>query len=305
MNTHLLETFVAVAEELHFRRAAERARLAQPAVSRQIKRLEEDLGVQLFIRDRRKVVLTEAGRVFLKEARTILERVNMAQQEARRAERGEIGSLTLGYSQCNIHSVFPEAVRLYRDRFPRVVLEMREMVTAEQVEALLGGDIDVGLVTLPVAAEGLRVETVFEEPLVAALPDNHPLVGNAQVALEDLADDPFVFFPRWQAPGHHDLITGVCREAGFVPQVAVEANSSQGIVSLVAAGIGVSLVMLNPSEERLQRPGLVYKDIAQRDIRLGIGMAWRSEYETSVLKGFLEVVREASRTYSVRNAVGS
>src|SRR5919112_544271 len=257
MDTRLLETFVAVAEELHFRRAAERARLAQPAVSRQIKRLEKDLGVQLFVRDRRKVVLTEAGRVFLKEARTILERVTLAHQEARRAERGELGSLSLGYSECNIHSVFPEAVRLYRDRFPRVALEMREMVTAEQVEALLGGDIDVGLVTLPVAAEGLRVETVLEEPLVAALPDNHPLVHNAQVALEDLADDPFVFFPRWQAPGHHDLITGVCREAGYVPQVAVEANSSQGIVSLVAAGHRGALVLLKPFEKRVPKTRVV------------------------------------------------
>ena len=305
MNVRLLETFVAVAEELHFGRAAELLHIAQPAVSRQIKRLENELGIKLFLRDRRNVILTEAGRAFLKEARTILAQVSLAQQVARRAHRGEMGSLSLGYSECNIHSVFPEAVRLYRERFPGVVLEMREMVTAEQVEALLGGDIDVGLVTLPVAAEGLRVETLLEEPVVAALPDNHPLASNAQVALEDLADDPFVFFPRWQAPGHHDLITAQCREAGYIPQVVVEANTRQGIASLVAAGIGVSLLMLNPSEGRLQRPGLVYKEIAQLDIRVGSGLAWRSEDETPVLKGFLEVAREASRTYSLRKTVGS
>jgi DNA-binding transcriptional LysR family regulator len=305
MDTRLLSSFVVVAEELHFGRAAERAHLAQPALSRQIQRLEEELGVQLFIRDRRKVVLTEAGRAFLEEARTILDRVSLAQQVACRAARGEIGNLSLGYSEYNVHSLFPEAVRLYRERFPGVVLEMPELVTAQQVEALLGGDIDVGLVTLPVATEGLCVEKVLEEPLGAALPDNHPLASNAQVALEDLANDPFVLFPRWQAPGHHDLITGQCREAGYVPQVVLEANSRQGIMSLVAAGLGVSLLTLNPADSRLQRPGLVYKEIAQPDIRVGTGLAWRAEYETPALKGFLGVAREVAHTYSLREPVRS
>jgi DNA-binding transcriptional LysR family regulator len=140
---------------------------------------------------------------------------------------------------------------------------------------------------------------------VATLPANHPLASSAQVALEDLAEDPFVLFSRWQSPGQHDLITGVCREAGFVPQVVVEANSMQGMASMVAAGIGVALVTLNASESGLQRTGLVYKDIAQRDIRMRGGMVWRSEDETPVLKGFLEVAREASCTYSLRKAVGS
>ena len=306
MDTRLLETFVAVAEGLHFGGAAKRLHIAQPAVSGQIRRLEDELGVQLFIRDRRKVILTEAGRAYLKEARPILARVDLAQQEARRAERGEIGTLSIGYSQYFlIHSVFPEMVRLYKERFPGVVLELRELFTSEQVEALLGGDIDVGLVTLPVADEGLRLETLLEQPLVAALPDNHPLASNTQVALEVLADDPFVLFPRRQAPGVHDLITGVCREAGFVPQVVMETNSMQGIVGLVAAGIGVSLLPLNPSESWLQRPGLIYKETAHFDLRVEMALAWRSEDETPVFKGFLEVVRETAHTYSVRKPVGS
>jgi DNA-binding transcriptional LysR family regulator len=143
-----------------------------------------------------------------------------------------------------------------------VTLEVRELFTAEQVEALLGGEIDVGLVTLPVAGEGLRVETLLKEPLVAALPANHPLASKAQVALEDLTEDPFVLFARWQGPGVHDLITGVCREAGFVPQVVMEANSVQGVLGLVAAGMGVTLVLPGPSESSLQGPGVVYKEIA-------------------------------------------
>jgi DNA-binding transcriptional LysR family regulator len=285
MDTRLLRSFVIVAEELHFRRAAERTHLAQPAMSRQIKRLEDELGVQPFIRDRRKEVLTEAGRAFLKEAR--------------RAERGETGSLYVGYAQLFIiHSVFPEAVRHYRERFAGVMLEIRELYTTQAVEALLGGDIDVGLGTAPVTAEELREETLLTEPLVVALPDSHRLASNAQVALEDLAEEPFVLFSRWQSPGQHDLITGVCREAGFVPNVVMEANSVQGVVGLVAAGIGVTLVLPPRSESKLQRPGVVYKEIAQRDIRVRAGMAWRSEEETPVLKGFMGEVREAAHAYS-------
>ena len=305
MDTRILRSFVTVAEELHFRRAAERKHMAQPALSRHIKRLEEELGVQLFIRDRRKVVLTEAGRVYLREARTILARIELAQREALRAERGETGSLSIGYAQFFIiNSLFPEAVRLYRERFPAVALQMHELLPAHQVEALLEGDIDVGVLWLPVADEGLREETLFEEPLVVALPANHPLASDEQVALEDLAEEPFVIFPRWQAAVKHDLITGACLEAGFVPQVVVETNSIQGMVSMVATGIGVALATLSVSESGLQRPRVVYKEIAQRDIRVRAGMAWRSEEETPVLKGFMGVIREIAHTYSLHKPVG-
>lgn len=290
MDTRLLETFVAVAEELHFGRAAKRLHIAQPAVSRQIRHLEDELRVQLFIRDRRKVILTEAGRVFLREARKIVSWVELAREQARRAERGELGNLSIGYSQYfTINNVFPEAVRLYRERFPAVALQMHELLPAQQVEALVEGDIDVGLVWLPVAAPSLRVETLFEESIVVALPANHPLAGNAQVALEDLAEEPFVLFPRWQSPGQHDLITDVCREAGFVPRVVMEANTMQSMASMVVAGHGVSFLTLNAYE----KPGLVYKEIARHDLRAKAALAWRSEDDKPVLNGFLDVVRKA------------
>jgi DNA-binding transcriptional LysR family regulator len=181
--------------------------------------------VQLFVRDRRKVLLTEAGRAYLEEARVILERVDLAQQVVRQAGRGEIGSLSFGYEESTLYSIFPDVVRLYKERFPRVALDLREIPTAEQTEALLRGGIDVGLVQEPVTSEELRVETVLYEPLVAALPDEHLLVDKPQVALEDLAEAPFVFFPRWTRPGCHDLITGLCRKAGYVPNVVQEAES--------------------------------------------------------------------------------
>jgi DNA-binding transcriptional LysR family regulator len=292
MDTRLLRSFVMVAEELHFGRAAERAHLAQPALSRQIKRLEDELGAQLFVRDRRKVVLTEAGRAYLKEARAILERVDLAQQVVRRAGRGEVGSLSFGYEESTLYSIFPGVVRLYRDRFPGVVLELREMCTADQEEALLEGGIDVGLVQEPVHANGLRVETVLEEPLVAALPAQHPLVDVPKVELEDLAEDPFVIFPRWTRPGCYDLLTGLCRDAGYVPNVVLESASKQSLVGLVAASIGVAL--LNTSVSRLQRPGLVYKDILQSNAVVNTALAWRPQHETPVLRGFLGVAREAS-----------
>jgi len=169
---------------------------------------------------------------------------------------------------------------------------------------LLEGDIDVGVMWLPVpAAEGIQVETALEEPLVAALPADHPLATKEQVALEDLADDPFVLFARWINPGSHDVITGACREAGFVPQV-VEANTLQGTVSMVATGIGVALVTQSASES-VKRPRVVYKEIADLDFRAKAGLAWRSEDERPVAKRFPEVVLEACRTYSSeRKAVG-
>jgi DNA-binding transcriptional LysR family regulator len=182
---------------------------------------------------------------------------------------------------------------------------MHELLPAQQVEALLEGDIDVGVLWLPVADEGLREETLFEEPLVVALPANHPLASSdEQVVLEDLAEEPFVIFPRWQAAEKHDLITGACLEAGFVPQVVVETNSIQGMVSMVATGIGVALATLSVSKSGLQRPRVVYKKIAKRDIRVRAGMAGRSVDETPVLKGFLGVVREITHTYSLHKPVG-
>lgn len=286
---------MAVAEESHFRKAAEHLCMTQPALSRQIQRLEEELGVQLFVRDRRKVALTDAGRAFLEEARAVLERVDLAQTVARRAARGQTGSLSIGYSPFFIiPAAFPEAVRLYRERFPDVALQMHDLYPAEQVRELLEGEIDVGLVWLPIDDGGLHVETLLEEAIVAALPANHPLACNAQVVLEDLAQEPFVFFPRWEAPGYHDLITGTCREADFIPEVVVEANSMQGMASMVATGIGVSLMPVSASEVELKKPMVVYKEIAQLEVRVEVGLARRSEEETPVLKRFLEVAREVS-----------
>jgi DNA-binding transcriptional LysR family regulator len=294
MDTRLLETFAAVAEELHFGRAAKRLHIAQPAVSRQIRRLEDELGVQLLIRDRRSVTLTEAGQLYLTEARTILSRLEVAQQEARRAEGGEIGSLSVGYQQMFVlHGIFPEAVRIYRERYPSVALQMRELYTSKQLEALLEGDIDVGLLTLPVTAKGLDAESLFEMPVMVALPPSHPLSTKEQLALEDLSEEPLVMFPRWQASEFHDVLTGACREAGFVPQVVVEANSLPGIVGMVEAGIGAGFVASNNSESEQQRPGVVYKEITALDVQMRGGLAWRSENDKPVLNGFLEVVREA------------
>lgn len=292
MDTRLLESFVAVAEELHFGRAAERVRITQPALSRQVRRLEDELEVELFVRDRRNVELTDAGRAFLEEARAILHRVDLARQMLRQAERGEIGTLSFGYEESTNYSVFPNVVRLYRERFPGVALELHEMSTAEQIEALLGGEIDVGLVQEPLYTEELRVETVLYESLVVALPDHHPLAAESEVALEDLADEPFVFFPRWTRPGCYDMIIGLCRMAGYAPNVVQEIESKQSLVGLVAAGMGVSLV--NEYVNRLRRPGLVYKNIIQSDAQVNTALAWPPENETPLISKFLNVAREAA-----------
>lgn len=294
MDTQLLGSFVAVAEELHFGRAAERTRVAQPALSRRVRRLEDELGVTLFVRDRRKVSLTAAGSAYLEEARAILERLDGAREVARQAGRGEVGHLCFGYELDEIYGDFPEIVRLYRQRFPGVTLELREMRTSEQAEALFSGEIDVGLLHSPPGVVGLETEVLSEDPLVIALPNYHPLAATRKVRLGDLAGEPFIFFPRPNSPGVHDQWTGMCRDAGFSPRIVQEAESKQSMMGLVAAGIGVAFL---PTCVRiLSRAGLVFKDINHPHARLATALAWSGKRETPVVQCFLEVAREASRT---------
>ena len=297
METELLKSFVAVAEELHFGRAAEKRHIAQPALSRHVQRLEGELGSNLFDRDRRNVALTEAGRIYLGEARAILERVEGARRRVERARRGEVGEISFGYEAATLYNVFPDIVRLYRERYPNVALFLHEMVTEDQISAHAEGRIDVGLIHPEFTPEGLEGEIVFREPVVVALPDTHPLAGEARVEVSDLAADPFILFPRRFGPKKHDNMVGLCAAAGFAPNIVQEAESKQGMVGLVAAGIGVSL--LPASVSSLRRSGVVYAEIDDADRWMEMGLFWNPERMTPVLKGFLDTARDACRGLDV------
>ena len=218
-----------------------RLHIVQPALSRQIRALEQELGLRLFERDRRRVALTPAGAVFLEEARSVLEHVARAVDAAQRADRGELGSLRIGYVPAMVSTGLPEMVRRFRERYPDVDVRLQEMTPAMQVESLLRERVDVGFVRGPIHEPALETQTVLEEPLVAALPSGHRLGRHKRLRLAMLADQPFVLQARSFGPGSHDQILAVCRSAGFSPRVVQEGSQAE-VASLVASGAGVGIV---------------------------------------------------------------
>lgn len=216
--------FVAVAEELHFGRAAKRVHVVQPALSQQISRLEEELGVRLLKGTKRKVELTEAGQVFLERARDTLAQAETAAEDARRAALGQTGRWVLAFVGLATYSVLPDILSAYRKSYPGVELVLHELTSMEQIKRLREGAIQAGFVRPPVDDESLCSETVEREPVVVILPEGHPLADRDAVRLEDLASEPFVMVPRSREPNLYDLYISMCRQAGFSLHIAQEAN---------------------------------------------------------------------------------
>jgi DNA-binding transcriptional LysR family regulator len=255
-----LRYFVAVAEELHFRRAAERLHMSQPPLSQQVQRLEAELGCRLLARDRRSVALTPAGDAFLVDVRGVLAALDRAVTTARGVAAGEEGRLRISFVGSALLAVVPEAVRALRAARPGIHVELRERPTEDQIRAVRAGDIDVGLVPLPIDADGVEATVLLREPTVAALPTGSALTRLQRVPLARLAAEPLVLFPREQAPGLHDRLLSSLSAAGTTPSVIQHATEIQTIVGLVAAGIGASLVQA--SVERLALPGVAYRRVA-------------------------------------------
>jgi DNA-binding transcriptional LysR family regulator len=238
-----LRYFVAVAEELHFRRAAARLHISQPPLSQQIARLEEELGCRLLSRTRRRVELTAAGEAFLRDARSMLDELDVAVATVRRIGTGQAGLLRVNFVGSALLSIVPGIIQSFRRGRPDVEIELRERSTLEQLRALAGGLIDVGLVRPPIDAdEALVAEVVMRERTVAAIPSEHPLAKRTRISLRSLAAEPLVLFPREQAPGFHDLLTGRLAATGRSPHVVQYAPEMTTIIGLVAAGIGLSPV---------------------------------------------------------------
>jgi DNA-binding transcriptional LysR family regulator len=249
MELRHLRYFVALAEELHFGRAARRIGISQPPLSQQIRLLEADLGVRLLERTNRRVELTAAGGVFLVEARATLAQAERAAAMAGRAERGEVGELRIGFASSGaLNAPFTRTIRAFRKALPGVHLVLEEQVTADQIEALIERRLQIGFIRSPVAPdlpEGLVAIELCREPLLVFLRADHPLAvarrGRA-VPLAALADEPFVFFPSGAGTSLYDQVMALCRKAGFRPRVEQEARANATILGLVAAGLGVSIL---------------------------------------------------------------
>ena len=293
MELRHLRYFVAVAEELHFSRAAARLHIAQPPLSQQIRHLERELGVALFSRTRRRVELTAAGRAFLDESRRVLLQAERAARIAQRAGRGEIGQLAVAFVPSADLDLLPRVLRAWGARFPDVELDLQALLPVAQLEALAGGRIQVGLVRLPVAAGSeVIVECIQSEPLVAALPLRHRLAKRARVRVADLAGDTMMMFPRQVAPGYYDMLISAFRGAGFTPRVFHPA-SMQTNLALVSAGLGVSL--LPASIRNLRRTGVVYRPLASPVPRVELAVAYRRDDRSPIVLAFLEMVRSAAQ----------
>ncbi len=290
MELRQLRYFVAVAEELHFRRAAERLHMSQPPLSTQLRMLEEELECPLMIRSRRRVELTPAGEAFLNDARQLLHGLDEAVQTARRIHAGRAGQLRISFVGSALLSLVPVAVRRYRAARPDVELQLRERSTEEQLRELRSGAIDVALVPLPVDAPDLRTEVLRRERAVAALPATHPLAALKRVPLRRLAAEPLVLFPREQAPGLHDRLLASLSGPGGPPVVAQYAPETQTIVGLVAAEIGVSLVQA--SVQRLALPGVTYRPVLGAPI-VELAALLRPGEESQPARDFVQLARAA------------
>lgn len=295
MNIELrqLRYFVAVAEEMHFGRAAIRLHMTQPPLSQTIQSLEATLGTPLFFRTRRSVALTPAGYALLPEARRILQQAGALPDLAKRAASGESGLLSLSFVSTADYSVLPPLLREFRERYPQVQIDLREATTDVQLEDLAQGRIDAGLL-IPPLPDKTRAEldylTVLSEPLILAAPQGlKGLRGKSMVALKTLADLPLIIFPRRIAPAFHDAILAAFRDAGLTPRIGQEAIQMQTIVGLVSAGMGIALVPQSVSN--LKRPGVEYKPLDTRTPPVETGLAWRRDNRSPVLLAFLELLR--------------
>jgi DNA-binding transcriptional LysR family regulator len=265
MDLRHLRYFLAVAEELHFSRAAERLGIAQPPLTMMIQKLERELGCQLFIRGRQ-TQLTEAGVKLAEEARLVLDQAEHAIDATRRIARGESGELRVGVPPSVMLTKLPDAIRRYRRRYPHVAFTLREMGTSAIEQALLNRTIDLGFLRETQGPASLHTELLLTEPLVAVLPAAHPLAKQKSLRLQALRKDPFLFFPRRIGPAFYDVLLGECGDAGFVPNIVQEATQWQTIVSLVEAGMGVSIAPA--CVEKFGWPGVVFRRLPGNGTRV-------------------------------------
>lgn len=291
MELRHLRYFIAVAEELNFTRAATRLHIGQPPLSMQIRDLEEEIGVRLFERGPRRVALSTAGECFLLHARRILDGVEEAVAEARRAARGELGELRVGFtSSLPFTDLLPDALNAYRRRFPQVRLQLREMFTPEQFQALVSGELDVGFVRLQAGTPpaGIVLREVARNPLRLVVNAAHRLAGAAQVHLAELAGEDFISFPADVGTDLPGVLRALCRQAGFEPRIVQTAREATTQIGLVAAGLGVAVLPAPLESVRIAR--VRYLALAEPEAQFRLALAIREGEPVPTLGGFLEVL---------------
>ena len=290
-----LRSFVTLAEELHFGRAAQRLSIVQPALSMQIKMLEEELGVRLFERNRHSVTLTEVGAIFLPEARATLYQSAHAADVARACGRGEIGRVRLGFVSSVLPELLPSLIRALHTRFPRIELELKDMPGPDQASALKNGQLDFGLMRLPAAIPGIQTREVLEETFIVALPSDHPLVACDSLPPTALAQLPVFILARRYAPGFYDELMQSLARHGAQLQIATELGEFTTMLALVSAGLGVGLLPANAG--RALPANVISRPLELGSYRATTGLAWtdlNSAVKTTVFSLIDELLPMAS-----------
>ncbi len=294
MELRHLRYFIAVAEELHFGRAAKRLGISQQPLSQQIRNLEAELGTSLFYRTKRTVRLTEAGQVFYEGAVKTLQQAEQMVHFAQQTGRGEIGNLEVGLTGPALSSLLPQVMSRFRQEYPGVSLTLNEMRTNLQVEALLQGQLHVGLLHTPLYTDSLATEVVYRENLVLVLPTSHRLAHPVEipVSLRDLAGEPFILFPRKIGPIFYDRIISMFQQVGYSPNIVQEVIPQRSIVSLVSIGVGLTL--MQKSLSTIGHSGVVFKELLEPTPELELALAWHPKSTHPALQNFLRLVREVA-----------
>lgn len=285
--------FIAVAEELHFGRAAARLGLAQPPLSRQIAALEQSLQASLFDRSRSQIRLTQAGEALLERARDLIERLESTRREVQLIGQGGAGRLRIAFVGSATHGPLPALIKFYRSRFPNVDLSPSAMNNAELERALAQRDIDIAVARPRLRGENLRSTRLVDEPLVLALPDTSPLASQtAAIALSGLAGETWVFYPRRPRPSFADHAVRCCEMNGFTPSDQIFAQDYQTAISLVSVGVGLSLVP--ESVSRVQRPGVVFRSFVGENPGTQLTIHARTDNRLPQVLNFFDTVRNFS-----------
>jgi DNA-binding transcriptional LysR family regulator len=308
MELRQIRSFLSIAETLHFGRTAELIHLSQPALSLQIRALEEEVGVRLFERNRRKTTLTAAGLAFRDDAATAVSQLEQAVRRARLAANGKRGLLRIGFISTAGNEIVPDIVRRFRDSNPEVEFSLLNILTADQVQMLAAGSLDIGFLRLPIGEHReLEVVKVHREPFVVVVPLSHKLAKKKKIQLRELSGQAFVMYERSYAPGFHDLMVGILRDGGIVPDVRQTAGQMPTLVSLVAAGMGISI--LPKSAVRHSVASVVACEIADDIPMSEIGTAVNKGNRTAIVDNFRSFVLEelggASRSSRLRGALAA
>ena len=290
METRFLRYFLTVAEELHFRKAAEKLHMSQPPLSQQIMKLEKELGVDLFIRTKRSVSLTQAGKRLQVHARNILSLMESAKKDVQETARGKTGSLSLGYVGPAMDGFLPGLLKRFKKEFPGVDLQLRQMTSRGQISGIRNGVIHAGVVRLfGQTPDHLEALPVHEETYVLAVPDGHGLAQRKKVRIPELSHEPMIFFPRQSQPKLFDAWMGTFAEQDMTPRITQEAESYQTTTALVSAGLGVAIVP--EATAKIKRPGVAFIPLQGKKPELILHLCYLQGSQHPVLKNLLEGIK--------------